>query len=519
MTMHATDSSWPRSGPVRTVAIVGGGTSGWMCAAALSRLIQHAGVSVTLIESEEIGTVGVGEATIPSLLTFNAMLGLDEDDFVRSTQGTFKLGIEFVDWHRRGSRYIHPFGTFGLDLQGIKFHQFWLKLAQLGDADVGELGDYNLCTVAARLARFARPGGEPGSVLSSLRYAFHFDAGLYARYLRAYSERSGVVRVEGRITEVKRRSEDGFIEAVLLADGRTVDGELFIDCSGFAGLLIEQTLKAGFESWSHWLPCNRAVVVPCASSGTLVPYTRSTADTAGWRWRIPLQHRIGNGYVYCSDFISDEAAQEQLLSKLDGTPLAAPRLLKFVAGRRRKFWDKNCVAIGLAGGFIEPLESTSIHLGQAGIAKLLALFPDRSFAQTEIDAYNQATTLEYERVRDFIILHYKATERDDTPFWRRCRDMDVPESLHQKMQLFRSKGRVLRWQEDLFTEDSWIAVMLGQGVVPSGYDPLVDSLPVENLRRFVRHIREVVAKTAQAMPAHESFIERNCAAKRPFATL
>jgi tryptophan 7-halogenase len=272
-------------------------------------------------------------------------------------------------------------------------------------------------------------------------------------------------------------------------------------------------LEAGFESWSHWLPCNRAIAVPCESSGALLPYTRSTADAAGWRWRIPLQHRIGNGYVYCSDFLSDQAAQDQLLSKLDGAALADPRVLKFVAGRRKKFWDKNCVAIGLAGGFIEPLESTSIHLGQSGIAKLLALFPDRGFSQVEIDAYNQATALEYERVRDFIILHYKATERDDTPFWLRCRDMDVPESLQQKMQLFRSKGRVLRWQEDLFTEDSWIAVMLGQGVVPSGYDPLVDSLQVENLRRFVQHIKDAVAKTGHAMPTHEQFIEHNCAAR------
>lgn len=499
-----------RSGPIRSVVIVGGGTSGWMCAAALSRLIEHAGVSVTLIESEEIGTVGVGEATIPSLLTFNAMLGLDENDFLRHTQGTFKLGIEFVDWSRVGSRYIHPFGTFGRDVQAMKFHQLWLKLAQLGEADVGELGDYNVCTVAARLARFALPTGDRNTVLSSLRYAFHFDAGLYARYLRKYSEGRGVVRIEGKIVEVKRRAEDGFIDAVLLADGRSVAGELFIDCSGFRGLLIEQTLQAGFESWSHWLPCNRAVAVPCENSGTLLPYTRSTADQTGWRWRIPLQHRVGNGYVYCSDFISDEDAQAQLLSQLDGKPLAEPRLLKFTAGRRKKFWDKNCVAIGLAGGFIEPLESTSIHLGQTGISKLLALFPDRSFAQTEIDAYNQATALEYERVRDFIILHYKATERDDAPFWRRCRDMEIPESLQQKMQLFRSKGRVLRWETDLFSEDSWIAVMLGQGLMPAGYDPLVDSLPLDKLRRFVRHIKDVVARTAQAMPAHHSFIERNC---------
>ena len=504
-----------RGGPVRNVVIVGGGTAGWMCAAALARMIAHAGVSVQLIESEEIGTVGVGEATIPTLLTFNHLLGLDEDDFVRSTQGTFKLGIEFVDWYCLGNRYIHPFGTFGLDIEAIKFHQLWLRLSRdpAVCAEAAELAEYNLCTVAARLARFARPTGGPQSVLSSLRYAFHFDASLYARYLRAYSEKRGVVRREGMITQVDKHPESGFITSVTLQDGRCIEGELFIDCSGFRSLLAGQALGIPYESWARWLPCDRAVAVPCESSGELLPYTRSTADAAGWRWRIPLQHRIGNGYVYCSDYIDDEQARRRLLSNLDGKALAEPRTLRFVAGRRKTFWEKNCVCIGLAGGFIEPLESTSIHLIQVGIAKLLALFPDRTFSQPEIDEYNRATIQEYEQTRDFIILHYKATSRTDTPFWVRCRDMDIPETLQQKLVLFRSKGRVLRRQEELFTEDSWIAVLLGQGAVPRGYDPLADSLPLENTRRFMQHVREVVMKTARAMPTHQSFIDQHCSAR------
>ena len=502
-----------RSGPVTRVVIVGGGTSGWMSAAALARMIGNAGVSVTLIESDEIGTVGVGEATIPSIRTFNALLGLDENDFVRSTQGTFKLGIEFVNWYRQGSCYIHPFGTYGVDLNAIKFHQFWLKLKQLGDSGLGDLSEFNLCTTAATLNRFTRPKGGSDSVLASLGYAFHFDAALYARYLRRYAEALGVRRIEGKIVDVRVRSEDGFITAVAFQDGRTVSGELFLDCSGFRSLLIGQTFNIGFQDWSHWLPCNRAVAVPCERTSPLLPYTRSTADTAGWRWRIPLQHRTGNGYVYCSDFIGDDDARARLLAGLDGAPNAEPRVLKFTAGCRRKLWEKNCVAIGLAGGFLEPLESTSIHLVQTGIAKLMTFFPDRSFSAPEIDAYNGYALQEYERIRDFLILHYKATQRDDTPFWRRCRDMSIPESLQQKINLFGSKGRALPTPDDLFTEHSWIAVMLGQGIEPAGYDPLVDSLSLGALRRFVQHAREVVSRTAHAMPLHQVFIDQNCSAE------
>jgi len=484
-----------------------------MSAAILARLIEHAGVSVTLIESEDIGTVGVGEATIPSIRNFNGMLGLDEDDFLRKTQGTFKLGIEFVDWHRVGHRYFHPFGTSGRDVQAIKFHHLWLKLLQLGEPDLGKLDDYNICAVAAAHNRFTRPRGGADSVLASLKYAFHFDAGLYARYLRGYAEALGVTRIEGQVVHVDLRPEDGFIRGVTLKDGRWVEGELFLDCSGFRGLLIGQTLGAGFEDWSHWLPCDRAVAVPCERVAPLLPYTRSTADVAGWRWRIPLQHRTGNGYVYCSQFISDDAAGTRLVSQLEGAPGATPRFLSFKAGRRSTFWVKNCVALGLAAGFIEPLESTSIHLIQVGIAKLMMLFPDRACAPAAIKLYNRSMAAQYEWVRDFIILHYKATERDDTPFWRLCRDMPIPDSLGEKMELFRGSGRALPDVEDVFTDHSWITVMLGQGITPTGYDPLADSLPLQNVRGFVDHVRDVTAKTAAAMPGHADFVDQHCSSQ------
>ena len=505
-------------GPIGKIVIVGGGTSGWMAAAALARMIEHAGVSVTVVESDEIGTVGVGEATIPSIRIFNALIGLDEDDFLRRTEGTFKLGIEFVDWYRPGGRYMHPFGGYGADLQAVRFHQFWLKLRQLGEPGLGELGDYNLCARAAALNRFMRPEGGPESVLASLRYAFHFDAGLYARYLRKHAERKGVKRIEGRIMEVRLRPEDGFVASLALQDGRVVDGELFLDCSGFSSLVLGQALNIGFEDWGQWLPCDRAVAVPCESSGPLLPYTRATAASAGWRWRIPLQHRTGNGHVYCSEWMSDDDAAARLMAGLDGAPRADPRVLRFAAGCRRKLWERNCVAIGLAGGFLEPLESTSIHFVQTGIATLMALFPDLGFSQSEIDAYNRYARQEYVNARDFLILHYKMTERDDTPFWRTCRQMSIPDSLQQRIDLFQSKGRVLSAPDELFTLNDWIAVLLGQGVEPAGYDPLVDALPIEGVRRYVHHAKDAVAKTARAMPLHQMFIERNCSAQTATGT-
>ena len=494
---------------ITQIVVVGGGTAGWMTAAALSKLLGDA-LDIRLIESDEIGIVGVGEATIPQLQLFNQTLGLDEDDFIRHTQGTFKLGIEFVDWGRVGARYHHAFGGIGgRDLGLVKFHQYWLKMHQAGHAP--DLGAYTFNTIAALQNKFMRPVAMANSPLATIAHAFHFDAGLYAKYLRGFGEARGVRRTEGKVVETRLRGDDGFIESVVLDSGEVVAGELFIDCSGFRGLLIEQALKTGYEDWSHWLPCNRALAVPCESAAELTPYTRSTARDGGWQWRIPLQHRTGNGMVYCSDHMSDDEAAAVLLANLDGKPLADPRPLRFVTGKRKQFWNRNCVAIGLSSGFMEPLESTSIHFIQSAIAKLVAMFPDRNFDQVDIDEYNRQTGFEYERSRDFIIAHYVANERPE-PFWRQCREMAIPDTLAGKIELFRSHGRVFREHEELFTESSWIQVLIGQGVLPRSYHPMVDLLSPEEITQMMGGVRTVLESCAAAMPGHAEFIARHCAA-------
>ncbi len=500
-----------RPDPIRKVLVLGGGTAGWMTAAALSKVLGGQ-VEVTLVESEQIGTVGVGEATIPPILTFNAMLGIDERDFMRATRATFKLGIEFRDWTRLGDRYIHPFGTFGLDIEAIKFHQVWRKV----QGQVGPIEDFNLAAVAARQSRFALPDPDPAKVLSSLKYAFHFDAGLYARFLRGFAEARGATRIEGKVADVALRDEDGFIRSVTLEDGRVFEADLFIDCTGFRALLIGQALGGRYIDWSHWLPNDRAVAIPCDTGGDgLTPYTRATADKAGWRWRIPLQHRTGNGYVYSSAHIGDDEALAALTAGLDGPARADPNVLRFQAGRRDQAWIKNCVAIGLSSGFLEPLESTSIHLIQAAITKLLALFPDKGFDPLEIDEYNRLTAQQVELVRDFIILHFKATERSDTAYWNDLRTMAIPDSLQRKIDLFAGRGRLFQSDYDLFAEPSWIAVLLGQGIVPRQYDALVDSLPETALVERLRRLSALIGQTAQAMPDHAAFIARYCAAGVP----
>lgn len=493
-----------------SIVIVGGGTAGWMTAAALAKVLGRGYASITLVESDDIGIVGVGEATIPQLGTYNRMLGINEDDFVRRTKGSFKLGIEFVDWGRKGHRYFHPFGSYGINMEGVSFHAFWQRLKRHGNA--APIDDYSLMATAAKQNKFMRPIDAGQSPLSGIAYAFHFDAGLYARFLRQHAEDRGVVRREGKVVEVHQRGSDGFIESVQLEDGSRVEGELFIDCTGFRGLLIEQTLKAGFVDWSHWLPCNRALAVPCASVPELTPYTRSTARDAGWQWRIPLQHRTGNGYVYCSDYISDDEAAATLLANLDGEALAEPRLLRFTTGHRRKYWDKNCVAIGLASGFMEPLESTSIWMIQSGISRLLSNFPDRSFAQVDIDRYNRVLIEETEYIRDFLILHYKGTERDDAPFWDYCRNMSVPQRLDEKMRIFLNNGRTFREHEELFNDTSWFAVLTGQCGRPRTYDPVADLLSLEETAKRLNHIRDTIVNSAGYMPGHREFIEQNCAA-------
>lgn len=496
--------------PIRSVTIVGGGTAGWMSAALLSKLYGRA-LEIRLIESEDIGTVGVGEATIPQIRHYNGTLGLDENEFIRATQGSFKLGIQFVDWFREGHSYIHAFGGVGgRDLGLVQFYQYWLKLHQLGE--VPEIGAYTFNTIASLQNKFMRPLDRPNSPLGSIAYAFHFDAGLYARYLRGKCEAAGVVRTEGKIVSVQQHAESGFVESVTMANGERIGGDLFLDCSGFRGLLIEQTLQTGYEDWSHWLPCNRALAVPCASTPDFTPYTRSTTRRAGWQWRIPLQHRTGNGYVYCSDYISDDEAAATLLANLDGAALADPRPLRFVTGKRKLFWNKNVVAVGLASGFMEPLESTSIHFVQSSLAKLVQFFPDASFDPVMVAEYNRHVQFEYERARDFIILHYKANEKQDGEFWRRCREMAIPDTLAQKIELFRESARIHREHEELFTEVSWLQVMLNQGIVPKRYHPMVDLLSLEELRHMVASTRAVLDNSASVMPSHAEYIARTCKA-------
>ncbi len=492
---------------IRSIVICGGGSAGWMTAAALVNALGRR-CAITLVESEEIGTVGVGEATIPPIRLFNQTLGLDESEFLRRTQGSFKLGIQFVDWARPGDRYFHPFGTYGRPFDVVPVHQWWLRARAAGDAT--SLDDYCMAWAAASAGRFAPPSTDARNVLSTYDYAYHFDASLYAAFLREYSERRGVTRVEGKITDVRLDAATGFVERVQLHDGRHFAADLFIDCSGFRGLLIEGALATGYEDWRHWLPCDRALAVPCASAGRLTPHTRATARAAGWQWRIPLQHRIGNGYVYCSQHVSDDAAASTLLANLDGRTLADPRPLRFTAGRRRLMWNRNVIAIGLASGFLEPLESTSIHLIQASIAKLLALFPDRDFDPLVRDEYNRIAASEMERIRDFLVLHYHLNQRDGE-LWRYCAAMSIPNTLAEKIEHFRRYGRLVQREYDLFGAASWLAVHVGQHNVPRHNDPLIHYRDIDATTWLAR-LREALAAAARQLPTHEEFIEAQCKA-------
>jgi tryptophan halogenase len=495
---------------LKTIVIVGGGTSGWMTAAALCKVLQGK-YKIVLVESEDIGTVGVGEATIPMIRRFNQVLEIDENEFMRETQGTFKLGIEFVNWGQLGDRYMHGFGVFGQDLWTVGFDQYWQRMYQQGKAL--DLEAYSINRMAALANKFMPAQHDLGnSPLADIVHAFHFDAGLYARYLRRYSEARGVQRVEGRIVDVLLRAGNGHVESVLLEDGTRVAGDLFVDCSGFRGLLIEEALKTGYEDWTHWLPCDRAVAVPCESAPELLPYTRSTARTAGWQWRIPLQHRTGNGHVYCSRFMGQDEATSILLANLDGRPTADPRPIRFTTGRRQQFWVGNCVAVGLSSGFLEPLESTSIHLIHTAISRIIGYFPHGGFDAADIAVYNAVTQNEYERIRDFLILHYKLTRRDDSAFWNYCRTMPIPEALQMKIDLFAANGRTLRESEDLFTEMSWLQVMVGQGLMPRGYHPFADLRTADEVAGYLQNIEGVIAQCVRVMPTQARFIAEHCAA-------
>jgi tryptophan halogenase len=497
--------------PLKRIVIVGGGAAGWMTAAALSRLLRSDEVTLTLVESDEIGIIGVGEATIPDMLQFNLFLGIVEAELMRATQATFKLGIEFVDWSRKGDRYFHPFGFHGVDIDGLDFHQYWLRCRENGHPH--GIGEYCLTEIVARQGRFGFPDlSVPGAPRSYLRYAYHFDAALYAGYLRRYAEKRGVRRVEGKVCEVQRAPESGHITGVRLSNGPVVSGDFFFDCTGFRSLLLDKTLGVPWVDWSHWLPCDAALAVASRHAGPLRPYTRSTAKGAGWQWNIPTQHRTGNGHVYCSQFMSEDEATSVLLDGLDGEVIGSPRLIRFATGHRQKLWDRNCVAIGLSGGFLEPLESTSLYLIRQGISRFIALFPDARLSPVLADEYNRWMQKDFEQVRDLLIFHYHSNTREE-PFWRHCANTAMPESLQRRVALFAEGGRFLRNEGELFPNASWVAVMLGQHVDPRAIDPLVAGLPLAEIEKKLDALRRAMNAFAETLPSHEDSLRDYCAAK------
>ncbi|MFS1523520.1 tryptophan halogenase family protein [Microbulbifer sp. 2304DJ12-6] len=492
---------------MKKIIILGGGTAGWMCAAAMARFLIPRGIAITLIESDQIGTVGVGEATLPHLRFFNQTLGIDENAFMRATLATYKMGIEFQHWGRIGDAYIHPFGEYGRELDGIPFHHLWLKARQSGRA--APLDDYALPVKAAAAGKFDFPHPNPRSILSTFSYAFHLDAGLYARFLRDFAEQLGVERVEGRVDTIGR-DERGHISALKLQDGNSLGADFFVDCSGFRALLLGDTLQTPFLDWSRWLPCDSAVAVPCESNRPPPPYTRAIAHSAGWQWQIPLQHRTGNGLVYARDHLSDDQACQRLMNSLPGPTSTEPRILRFKAGRRKNSWVGNCLAIGLSSGFLEPLESTGIYLIQIAITKFLALWPQGGSYPAGRREFNRQMSLEYERIRDFLILHYHATEREDSAFWRYCRYMTIPDDLRLKMALYREQGYIVGYGHGLFLQPSWLAVYHGQRILPKTYSPQADLLALDEIDRLLSGYRRLVQKGVAAMPDHASVIARQC---------
>jgi tryptophan halogenase len=488
---------------ITKVVIAGGGTAGWMAAASLSKLIGK-NLDISLIESDEIPTVGVGEATIPSLLILHQLLQIKEQEFVAAVHGTFKLGISFENWRDINENYIHSFGFTGKDCWAAGFQHFWLKGRQEGISQ--DFGQYCAELVAAKHNKFA--------VLPNLalNYAYHIDAGLYAGFLRRIADEHGVKRIEGKIVEVGTNEQTGYIEHVKLNSGQVIEGDLFIDCTGFRGLLIEQTLHTGYDDWSHWLPCDSAVAVQTKSVGLPIPYTRAIARDAGWQWRIPLQSRVGNGLVFCSRYLSDDEAIQTILDNVEGETITEPRVIKFRTGQRRKHWNKNCVAMGLASGFIEPLESTSIHLIQRAITRLMQMFPYAGIREPEVNEFNTQMDFEIQNIRDFIVLHYHVTKREDTRFWRHCKNMNIPETLQHRIDLFKQTGRVFKVPNELFGENSWIQVMLGQGLMPEQYHPIVDEMTDAELRQFLHGAETSVKKLVSKLPQHQEFINYYCKA-------
>jgi len=486
---------------IRKVVIAGGGTAGWMAAAALSKLLGK-NLDITIVESDEIPTVGVGEATIPTLHIFHQLLGINEQEFMAATNATFKLGISFENWRDLGKDYIHSFGFLGQGCWAAGFQHFWLKGIERGIAS--DIGDYVPEHLGAREGKFAVLANQ------DLNHAYHLDAGLYAKFLRNIAEKYGTKRVEGKISKVNINEHSGHIDSLTLASGKMVEGDLFIDCTGFRGLLIEEALHTGFEDWSHWLPCDSAIAVQTKTVGKPVPYTRSIARDSGWQWQIPLQNRTGNGFVFCSKYMSDDEAKETLLNNIQGELLNEPRVIKYKTGIRRKHWNKNCIAIGLSSGFIEPLESTGIHLFQRAIVRLMLMFPSQGIKQADVDEFNMQATAEAKDIKDFIILHYHLTDREDTPFWRYCKNMDVPDSLKHRMKLFKESGQVFKKAEELFGETSWIQVMMGQGLMPEQYHPIVDLMSDDELSSFLNRIKSGVRRKVDNWPDHNDFIKHYC---------
>lgn len=495
---------------IKTICILGGGTAGWMTAAGLSNRFKGLDIDITLVESDQIGTVGVGEATLPHIRFFNNTLGIDEREFMKETAATFKLGIEFCDWGRIGDSYIHPFGDYGEPIDGIDFHHFWLRLWQKGHEI--SLDDCSYPILAAQAGKFQLPGEDSTQIGSNFGYAYQFDSSLYAKFLRRYCEARDVTRIEGKAVDTTLDADSGFVQSITLENGQVISADLYVDCSGFRGVLTEQALETGYDDWSQWLPCNRAVAVPCEARGQSLPYTRATAREAGWQWRIPLQHRTGNGYVYWNEYISDDEAAHQLTSTLEGPALADPKQLYFKTGKRKKLWNKNVVAIGLSGGFLEPLESTSIHLIQQGITSLIELFPDKTCDARDAQEYNRRMDLNFDRVRDFLLLHYVATQRDDSPMWRYFRDMTLPDSLQDKIDAWTARGYLMRYEQGVFLPPSWVAVMAGQNLTPRGYDRRVDNMDFDAMRAKVSAIKNASIKAAANTPDHAEFLSRYGAA-------
>jgi len=489
------------SDKINKVVILGGGTAGWMTAAALARMLPS--LNITLIESEQIGTIGVGEATIPTIQFFNGILGLDPNEFIKRTNGTYKLGINFENWTQNNHEYFHAFGSTGQSLWAAGFHDFWTKGKKLGIAK--DLSAYNFEATAAKLGKFDKTS-------NGLNYAYHLDAGLYAKMLREIAQESGVKRIEGKVTDVQQNPLNSYVTSLNINDGQAIHCELFIDCSGFAGILIDKTLKTPFVDWMDLLPCDRAIAVLTESVNEPSPYTRSIAHHAGWQWRIPLQHRVGNGIVYCSQFMSDEEAKQLLFSTIEGNPLTEPRVIQFKTGYREKLWNKNVVAVGLAGGFIEPLESTAIHIIQQGIQRLIKLFPSQGIDESDIAEYNRSGKTDYEQIKDFIVLHYKQTFRDDSPFWRHCRNMEIPDSLAKRIEMFKTTGRFVQRQQELFV-DSWLQVMIGQGIIPDKYSRLADKMDDYQLQQFLTRIERETQRRAESLPTHNEYIHKHCKSK------